>query len=393
VKSPDLVVVGGGVIGLACAWRARQAGASVLLADDSLGRGASFAAAGMLAAVTEAHFGEEGLLELNLRSAAVWPGFKDELEAATGEDLAYRDDGTLAVAFDTGDRDALMELYRFQQELKLDSSWLTPSACRDIEPLIAPSIRGGLFVSCDHSVDPRRVVQALHAACEGTGVDVVAEAAAEVIVEQGRVAGVRLRDGDVVRAPQTLLAAGWEAGILPGLPTEARPPVRPVKGQIMRLKLPDGYPVPRHTVRAISQGTSLYVVVRPDGEIVCGATVEEMGADTRVTGGGVYALLRDAQLVLPMLLEAEFKEAIAGLRPGSPDNAPMIGLGAIDGLLVATGHYRNGILLAPITASLIAGLVHGGRGGSGAAGAGGGELPSWAAGFDPRRFERARLAT
>jgi glycine oxidase len=161
----------------------------------------------------------------------------------------------------------------------------------------------------------------------------------------------------------------------------------------MRLKLPDGYPVPRHTVRAISQGTSLYVVVRPDGEIVCGATVEEMGADTRVTGGGVYGLLRDAQLVLPMLLEAEFKEATAGLRPGSPDNAPMIGLGAIDGLLVATGHYRNGILLAPITASLIAGLVHGGRGGSGAAGAGGGGLPSWAAGFDPRRFGRARLAT
>jgi glycine oxidase len=384
VNDVDLLVVGGGVIGLACAWKARQGGANVLVVDPAPGRGASWAAAGMLAAVTEAHFGEESLLGLNRRSAQLWPGFRSELEAATGHDLAYRDDGTLAVAYDTGDRDALLELYRFQQELGLGSTWLGPSECRELEPLLATAIRGGLFVPFDHHVDPRRLVGALVEACRGAGVSLLADAVAEITMHDARVTGARSAGGAVIRATQTLLAAGWQAAELSGLPAQALPPVRPVKGQILRLRLPVGLPVPRHTVRAISQGTSLYVVVRPDGEIVCGATVEELGADRRVTVGAIYSLMRDAQLVLPMLLEAEFVEATAGLRPGSPDNAPMIGPGVLDGLLVATGHYRNGILLAPVTAELIAGLVGAGAGEDDA------ELPEWARRFDPRRFDPAR---
>lgn len=383
MATTDLLVVGGGVIGLAAAWRARQSGAEVVVADPSPGHGASWAAAGMLAAVTEAHFGEESLLGLNRRSAGLWPGFRQELEAASGHDLAYRGDGTLAVAYDAGDRDALHELYEYQQELGLGSTWLEASECRDLEPLLAPAIRGGLFVPLDHHVDPRRVVAALAEACRLAGVRLVADAVAEVTLEGGRVVGARCQGGDVVVALKTLLAAGWQSATLAGLPARALPPVRPVKGQIIRLRMPSGWPVPRHTVRAISQGTSLYVVVRPDGEIVCGATVEEMGTDRRVTGGAIYSLLRDAQLVLPMLLEAEFLEATAGLRPGSPDNAPMIGPGALEGLLVATGHYRNGILLAPVTAELIAGLVGAGSGGTEA------ELPPWAVAFDPRRFQQA----
>jgi glycine oxidase len=213
-------------------------------------------------------------------------------------------------------------------------------------------------------------------------VRLVADAVAEITVRDDRVTGARCAGGMVIAAAQTLLASGWQAADLPGLPARALPPVRPVKGQVLRLRLPVGLPVPRHTVRAISQGTSLYVVVRPDGEIVCGATVEELGADRRVTAGAIYSLMRDAQLVLPMLLEAEFLEATAGLRPGSPDNAPMIGPGVLDGLLIATGHYRNGILLAPVTAELIAGLV----------GAADADLddatPEWARAFDPRRFAR-----
>ena len=382
---PDLLVLGGGVIGLASAWRARQHGADVVLVDPSPGHGASWAAAGMLAAVTEAHFGEESLLALNRRSAQAWPSFRDELEAATGHDLAYRDDGTLAVAYDAGDRDALGELYRFQRELGLGSTWLNPSECRDLEPLLAPVIRGGLFVSVDHHLDPRRLVGALSQACHLAGVQIVPAAVTEVTTAGDVVVGARLDSGEVIRAGQTLLAAGWQSGGLPGLPARALPPVRPVKGQILRLRMPSGWPVPRHTVRAISQGTSLYVVVRPDGEIVCGATVEEMGADERVTGGAIYSLMRDAQLVLPMLLEAEFLEATAGLRPGSPDNAPMIGPGALDGLLVATGHYRNGILLTPVTAELVTIMLEAGA-------AGERQLPPWAAAFDPRRFDPARAA-
>ncbi|MGA2210619.1 MAG: glycine oxidase ThiO [Acidimicrobiales bacterium] len=382
----DLLVIGGGVIGLASAWRARQAGAEVVLLDPSPGHGASWAAAGMLAAVTEAHFGEESLLGLNRRAAAAWPAFRHELEAVSGHDVAYRDDGTLAVAFDGGDRDALHQLYEFQQELGLGSTWLEASECRDLEPLLAPAIRGGLFVPLDHHVDPRRVVGALAQACRAAGVRLVADAVAEVTLAGERVVGARCQGGEVIAASTTLLAAGWQSAALPGLPARALPPVRPVKGQILRLRLPSGWPVPRHTVRAISQGTSLYVVVRPDGEIVCGATVEEMGADRRVTGGAIYSLMRDARLVLPMLLEAEFVEATAGLRPGSPDNAPMIGPGGLEGLLIATGHYRNGILLAPVTAELIAGLMSDASAGSVA------ELPGWAMAFDPRRFQQASAA-
>ena len=382
----DLLVVGGGVIGLASAWRARQGGADVALVDPTPGHGASWAAAGMLAAVTEAHFGEESLLGLNRRSARAWAGFASELAAVSGQDLAYRDDGTLAVAYDAGDRDALLELYRFQQELGLESTWLGPGECRDLEPLLAPAIRGGLFVPFDHNVDPRRLGWALIEACRRDGVNLVADSVAEILLHGERVTGARCAGGTVIGAAQTLLAAGWQAAELPGLPARALPPVRPVKGQILRLRLPEGGPVPRHTLRAISQGTSLYVVVRSDGEIVCGATVEELGEDRRVTAGAIYSLMRDAQLVLPMILEAELVEATAGLRPGSPDNAPMIGPGVLEGLLIATGHYRNGILLAPVTAEIIAGLVTAGSGTPSA------ELPDWAAAFAPRRFDRAVLS-
>lgn len=337
----------------------------------------------MLAAVTEAHFGEESLLLLNRRSAELWPDFCDELETRTSVDLAHGAAGTLAVAYDTGDRDALHELYGFQHELGLESTWLSPGQCRELEPLLAPSIRGGLFVPLDHQVDPRRLVEALVQACVLDGVSFLADRVEGFLTTGERVTGVRCEKGDLVRAPQSLLAAGWQSGGLTGLPVRVVPPVRPIKGQILRLAMPSGWPLPRHTVRAISQGTTLYIVVRPSGEIVLGATVEEMGADRRVTAGAIYTLLRDAQLVLPVLLEAEFLEACAGLRPGSPDNAPMIGPASVAGLLVATGHYRNGILLAPVTAELVAGLLGGGTAVTGP------ELPKWAAAFDPRRFEPA----
>ncbi|MGH9170195.1 MAG: glycine oxidase ThiO [Acidimicrobiales bacterium] len=376
--SPDVLVIGGGVIGLSIALAARAAGAAVVVCDPQPGHGSSWAAAGMIAPVTEAHFGEEALLSLNLRSARSWPSFAHELSRVTGLDLGYQAEGTLAVAHDTGDREVLLELLRFHQELGLDSTWLTASECRQAEPLLAPSIRGGLLARCDHQVDPRRLVQALAEACRLNDVDLLADEVVELIVGRGRAGGVRLRGGGTVLARRTVLAAGWRSASLIGLPDRVRPPVRPVKGQILRLRLPDRYPPPGHTVRAISRGSSVYIVVRPDGEIVCGATVEEMGDDTTVTGGGVYSLLRDAQLVFPVLLEASFVEASAGLRPGSPDNAPLIGPSELSGLLVATGHYRNGVLLAPVTADLMAGLL--------ASDLSVPELPGWAKSFDPRRF-------
>jgi glycine oxidase len=391
--TPDLLVIGGGVIGLACAWQAARQGAVVTIVAEQFGAGASYAAAGMIAPVSEAHFGEEALLALNLRSAEAWPRFAEELRAATGLDLGYADAGTLAVAVDAGDRAVLDELWKFQAELGLESTRLSPSRCRELEPLLAPGLRGGLLVPGDHHVDPRKVTAALQAACLAIGVELWEEAVAEILTGPGgQVRGARIgglaagaqpaggvETGREIEARWTLLAAGWRSATLPGLPPGSAPPVRPVKGQILRLRLPKGYPSPRRTLRAVVQGHSVYLVPRGEGELVCGATVEELGVDTRVTGGAVYELLRDAQAVLPCVSEAELVETLAALRPGSPDNAPIVGRGGADGLLVATGHFRHGILLAPITAELIAGLVARDEA----------DLPAWAAAADPRRFSPA----
>ncbi|MGO9557517.1 MAG: glycine oxidase ThiO [Acidimicrobiales bacterium] len=375
----DVLVLGGGIIGLAVAWRLAGGGASVTVLDPSPGAGASNVAAGMIAPVTEAHYGEEPLLGLNLESAAAWPGFASELEQASGLPVGYDDSGTLAIAFDPSDKAALDELHRFQQKLGLESVPIPAARCRQIEPTLAPSIRGGLNVPFDHQVDPRLVTRALLAACRANGVTVVEAAATEIVLSAGAFTGVRTDSGDTITAGQGVLATGWQAGRVKGLPDHAVPPVRPVKGQILRLRLPASLPRPAQTIRAVVRGQSVYLVPRLGGDIVCGATSEELGADTTVTAGAVYALLRDAQAVLPMLSEAELTESAAGLRPGSPDNAAMIGPSVVDRLAVATGHYRHGILLTPVTAAMIAGLLSEGPS------SGGSEWERWAV-FDPRRF-------
>jgi glycine oxidase len=373
---PDVLVLGGGIIGLSVAWRLAATGATVTVLDPSPGSGATRAAAGMIAPVTEAHYGEEPLLELNLLSAAAWPAFARDLEEASGLHVGYDSTGTLAIAFDPSDKAALDELHRFQAMLELCSTPISASKCRQMEPTLAPSIRGGLDVPFDHQVDPRMVTQALLSACEGAGVTLHAGDVAEILLSKAAFAGVRTEAGDELGASRGVLATGWQAGLVRGLPEAAVPPVRPVKGQILRLRLPTSLPHPSRTIRAVVRGNSVYLVPRANGEMVCGATAEELGPDTRVTAGAVYSLLRDAQAVLPLLSEAEITEVTAALRPGSPDNAPLIGPSIVAGLAVATGHYRHGILLAPVTAELIAELVSAG---------GDSRWERWPA-VDPRRF-------
>jgi glycine oxidase len=369
----DVVVVGGGVVGLGIAWRARLAGLSVTLVDPAPGKGASWAAAGMLAPVTEVHYGEEGLLGLNLASAGRYPSFVAELEEATGRVVGYRPCGTLAVAADADDRALLDDLHAFQARLRLASERLSARECRQLEPSLAPNVRGGLLVEGDHQVDNRRFTRALLAACTGSGVDLVASVAS-VTVTGGRVTGVELGSGMRVVAGAVVLAAGCWSARLAGLPPEALPPIRPVKGQILRLRAPVDLPLVRRNVRAVVAGSQVYVVPRVDGEVVVGATVEEQGFDTTVTAGAVHQLLRDAWTVLPGIAELELAETHAGLRPGSPDNAPVIGAGAVDGLVVATGHYRNGILLTPATADAVVELLATGT------------TPDIIKPFSPRRF-------
>ncbi len=355
----DAVVVGGGIIGLAAAWQAATAGLDVAVVDPAPGRGSTWAAAGMLAPVAEASFGEEALAALNVAAVRAWPGFAADLEAAAGEPVHFRPDGTLLVAGDPSDRAATDRILAFHHTIGLAADRLGARASRESEPLLAPGISGGVDLPDDHQVDNRAVVGALLAACRASGVSVVADEVARVEIAGDRVTGVTLAGGDQVRAGAVVVAAGSRSGALDGLPADARFPVRPVRGVTVRLVAGDGAPRLRRTVRALVHGRTCYLVPRHDGHLVVGATMDERGPDPTVPLGGLVDLLDDARRVVPALDEYDVVEVTPGLRPGSPDNGPLVGGTATVGLVVATGHFRNGILLAPLTADEVVGILDG----------------------------------
>ncbi|MET7731713.1 glycine oxidase ThiO [Streptomyces sp. NPDC005402] len=374
-RTSDVLVVGGGIIGLVTAWRAAQRGLTTAVVDPEPGGGAAQVAAGMLAAVTELHYGEQTLLGLNLASAHRYPEFAAELTELTGLDLGYRRCGTLAVALDADDRAHLRELHALQRQSGLESEWLSGRECRRLEPMLAPGVRGGLRVDGDHQIDPRRLTRALLAACERAGVEFHRTWARRLRVVRDRAVGLTTTDGEELGAAQVVLAAGSLSGRLEGVPQALLPPVRPVKGQVLRLTVPPRLaPFLSRTVRAVVRGSQVYLVPRESGELVIGATSEELGWDTTVTAGGVYELLRDAHELVPGITELPLTETRAGLRPGSPDNAPLLGPTDLPGLLLATGHYRNGVLLTPVTGDALAHALTTG------------ELPDVARPFTPRRF-------
>jgi glycine oxidase len=338
-SSFDAIVVGGGIVGLACAYRAQQRGLNVCVVErDRPGAAATWAAAGMLAPVTEAEQGSAAALRLYVRAAEAWPGFAEELR------LPYRRPGTLVVARDEDEVAELKELEAYRAEHGMPSEWVDADTCRELEPGLGSCVGGALHEE-EAEVDPRAVVAALLEHVEVTPAEIVG-----AIVEGDAIRGVRTAAGDELRAESVVVASGaWGAS---WLPDDAQPPVRPVKGQILRLR---GERVCERIVGCID----VWVLSRENGETVIGATVEERGYDTTVTAGGVLGLLRDAQQLLPKLAELELVEASAAPRPGSPDDAPIVGRGSLDGLIVATGHYRNGILLAPLTAEAVVSLLAG----------------------------------
>jgi glycine oxidase len=360
----DVLVVGGGVIGLSIAWRAAQRGLSVILADPSPGQGATHAAAGMLTPVSEAAYAERELFALGRESLRRYPDFTAELTQATGKPTGFRQTGTLQVAYDHDDLAVLDELRKLQESFGVQVSQLTARECREAEPMLDPSVRGGLLAPDDGSVDPRQLAIALLAGAEQAGARLVRQPVTEFRSRDGRAHGALLADGTQVSAGQVVLAAGWQSGDLPGLPASSIPPVRPVKGQILRLRstaanlaagLPPG--LLRRTVRGIVRGFSVYLVPRDDGELVIGATQEELGADTTVTAGGLWQLLRDARALVPGITELALGDVVARLRPGTPDNAPVLGPSELPGLVLATGHFRAGVLLAPVTADTVASFL------------------------------------
>ncbi len=377
----DAIFVGGGVIGLSAAWRAAQGGARVTVLDRAEPpAGATRVAAGMLAPVGELAFGEPELLELTLASAALYPEFVAELEAATGERTGYTSQGALHIALDRDEAAELRRVHDLQRSLGLAAEWLPPRRCRELEPGLTPSFNGGVHAPGEAEVDPRALTRALLAALGEVGAEVrlggagqppaamqngvgegaraEARSGTEVVAgifEGERLVGVRTAAGEELRADATVLATGAWAGRAEWLPEHARPPVRPVKGQIVELRARDG----EAPCERIVASERVYLVPRPDGRLIVGATSEEQGFDTAVTAGGVHELLREAYRLLPDVAEMELVDSMAGLRPGTPDNLPLIGPGAIEGLVLATGHYRNGILLAPLTAEAIAAVLAG----------------------------------
>jgi glycine oxidase len=378
-----VLVVGGGVIGLSCAWRLAEAGHEVTVVAPDPGRdGASWVAAGMLAPVTEVQFGEAPLTELLREGAALWKEFATSLERASGHDVGYDESGTLTVALDTSDRAALDQLLAYQHSLGCTAHRRTASECRALVPSLTPTLRGGIEVPGDHHVDNRALLGALVQACRSNGVRFVpctVEAVASPAYGEAGEDGVAgesgpsadLSDGSRLDSDHLLLAAGTGTPHIGGLAAAGLPEIRPVKGHILRLGPPVGRnspPLLPRTVRALVHGRSIYLVPRPDGTLVVGATMEERGTDLRVQAGAVHELLCDARAVVPGIDELELLEAGTGLRPATPDNTPVVGWTALAGVAVASGHFRNGMLLAPLTAASVVDLFGAGTAAGAASG-------------------------
>jgi glycine oxidase len=368
---PKTVIIGAGVMGLGIAWRLAQAGCSVAVYDRAeAGRGASWAAAGMLAAAVETEPGEEALLALTLESQRMWPDFARELEAISGISVGYRDEGTIVVALTRDDAEQLRFTFEFQKSLGLDLEWLSGADARRREPHLRPGISGAVFSPRDHQVDNRRLARALAKSARKAGAVLYEhDPVLEVELTGGRITAAvterRREPADVI-----VLAAGAWSREIAGIPAMHLPPVRPIKGQMLALSMDPANPLLQHVVW-LPRG---YLVPRRDGRLVVGGTVEERGFDDTITAGGLLALIEGAWRAVPGIEELAVAETWVGFRPGSRDDAPMLGPSGIEGLVVATGHHRNGILLTPLTAEAISAFVLTGH------------LPEAVHPFTPERF-------
>lgn len=380
------MIAGAGIVGTTTAWRAAQAGHEVTVVDDRA-PGAWQVAAGMLAATSEVAAGEHDRVRLAAAGAQRWRRHAEQLARAGGTDLDLGTGQTLLVARTDDDLAVLRETLAVRRELGVEVTPLRARECRDREPGLHPRIRGGLLTDDQH-VDPRRVVAAARAAGAAAGARFVTGEVTSVgsAPDDGAIGacdapirGAALADGSWLDADVVVLAGGWRSGRIAGVPATIREALRPVKGQVLVLGVADGAALPvRSTVRAMVRGRPLYLVPRNDGRVVVGATEEERGDDTAVTAGGVRTLLDAAVDLAPGIDELVLHETLAGLRPGTVDGRPLIGPTARAGLLAATGHHRDGVLLSLLTAERIVDHLEG-------------RTPDPAvACADPRRLDRGR---
>ena len=360
-SKPSVGIIGAGVSGLGIGWRLAAAGCRVDVYDRAEpGRAASWAAAGMLAASAEAEPGEEMLLALDLESQKMWPGFAAELAAASGISVEYRDEGILIVALDRDDAEAMRFNHDYQRGQGLNVEWLSGHEVRKREPFLSPNVCAGVYSPGDHQVENRRMVDALVQAFRSAGGNLLTGIEVRAVdIAGGHVRGLVLAGEEAETRPYdvVVIAAGaWSRGI-EGLPEDLRPPVRPIKGQALALQMDRESPLLHHVVWA----PGVYLVPRNDGRLIIGATVEEKGFDATLTAGGVLDLLRDTWEALPGVTELPIVETWVGHRPSSRDDAPILGPTSVEGLVMATGHHRNGILLAPITADAVSHYILSGK--------------------------------
>ena len=347
------VIIGGGIIGLGIGWQLAKAGCDVSIYDrNKAGRKASWAAAGMLSPLAEVNFDERNLLQIGLASYRTYPEWVEELELDSGMSVGFRTEGTLIIALDQDDARELQDLYELQTTLSLPVEWLTGAEARKIEPSLSPRTVAAISCDSDLQVDNRLMVKALIHAFQEQGGILCEDHPVEGIEIQGETAKGIFVHGALVEADVVVLAAGCWSPLIPNLPDAVRPPVRPVKGQMLALKM-DEPPI----IQKVIHAPDAYLVPKNDGRLLVGATSEEQGFDTQLTAGGMFELLRGAWEALPGIYDFPIVETWVGLRPGSRDNAPILGKTAIENLIMATGHYRKGILLAPTTAREITSLI------------------------------------
>jgi len=346
-----VVIVGGGIIGLSTGWLLAEAGRRVVIVErDRAGRAASWQAAGMLAASAEIGFEELEVYYLGRESLLRWPAFAARLAAASGRDLDFRSEETLIVADDPDTAEALKRIFEFQQQHGHDMRWLSRPEALELEPFLGPRITGAAVSPHDHQVDNRAVVEALIDVFRRAGGD-LREHCRVAEIHPGLPPSIVTAEGERVEAGCVVLAAGAWSRQISGLSSEIQPRVRPVKGQMIELRM-----VPPFDLTHVIRGPHAYLAPKSNGRLLIGATSEELGFDTEVTAGGVYQILEGAWETVPGIYDLPLVDTWAGLRPASQDHRPLLGEAA-PGVIFATGHYRHGVLLAPITAEEISRLI------------------------------------